>query len=224
MLSYTCPLCRGNTVDRFFQDARREYFRCRTCRLVFVPPVYYLTPAEARAVYDLHRNYPADEGYRHFLNRLFQPLNQALAPQSKGLDFGCGPGPVLALMLKEAGHRMAVYDPHYHPDTSVLADDYDFITASEVLEHLHKPGEVLQQLFSILKPGGILGVMTGFARDRAAFSKWHYIRDLTHICFFSRETFEWLADKWATRAIFLGDRVVLLKKPPQRRLAMSYLH
>ncbi len=213
MPPYTCPLCRGNIADLFFKDARREYLRCRACHLVFVPPAYYLAAAEERAVYDLHRNHPADEGYRHFLNRLFQPLNQILAPQSKGLDFGCGPGPALALMFKEAGHRMAAYDSYYAPDASVLADDYDFITASEVLEHLHKPGEVLPRLFSSLRPGGILGVMTGLVRDRAAFSRWHYIRDPTHVCFFSRETFEWLADKWATQAIFIGDRVVLLKKP-----------
>ena len=212
MPAYMCPLCHGNAADRFFQDARRVYLRCPVCRLVFVPPAYYLSPARERAEYDLHRNHPADPGYRRFLNRLFQPLNQALTPKSKGLDFGCGPTPALALMFEETGHEVAVYDSHYRPDASVLTDDYDFIAASEVVEHLHAPGRVLNDLFAALKPGGILGIMTGLVRDRAAFANWHYIRDLTHVCFFSEPTFQWLADRWGTKARFIGNRVVLIRK------------
>ena len=106
---------------------------------------------------------------------------------------------------------MAVYDPHYAPDAAVLAEAYGFITASEVLEHLHEPGEVLDQLISILKPGGLLGLMTGMVRDRPAFAKWNYIRDLTHVCFFSRATFNWIANRWALQVIFMDDRVILLR-------------
>ena len=217
MSPYKCPLCRGRTADRFFKDARREYFRCRTCRLVSVPPEYHLSPEAERTEYDLHRNNPADRGYRQFLNRLFQPLNQVLAPQSKGLDFGCGPGSVLALMFREAGHKMAVYDPHYAPDASVLDDQYDFITASEVLEHLRAPGRELGELFAGLKPGGRLGVMTGLVRDQAAFTKWQYTRDLTHICFFSEYTFAWLGDAWGAGVRMIDDRVALFTKAMDRR-------
>jgi SAM-dependent methyltransferase len=212
MTLYECPLCRSRASDLFYRDDRREYFRCHTCRLVFVPPVYYLPLEEEQAEYDLHQNNPADEGYRRFLSRLFLPVNKWLPPGSKGLDFGCGPGPALALMFTEAGHKMAVYDRYYATDSSVLADDYDFITASEVLEHLHGPGRVLDELYACLKPGGILGLMTGLVRDRAAFSKWHYTRDLTHVCFFSQVTFKWLADKWDTEARFIDNRVVLIRK------------
>lgn len=212
MTLYECPLCRGRASNLFYRDDRREYFRCRTCRLVFVPPVYYLPSKEEKAEYDLHQNNPADEGYRRFLSRVFLPVNRLLSPGSKGLDFGCGPGPALALMFADAGHKMAVYDCFYAADSSVLADGYDFITASEVLEHLHDPGRVLDELYACLKPGGILGVMTGLVRDRAAFSKWHYTRDLTHVCFFSQVTFKWLADKWNTEEQFIDNRVVLIRK------------
>ena len=215
MRRYHCPLCRGRASELFYQDARRAYFQCPACRLVFVPPEYYLSPEAEKAEYDLHQNNPADQGYRRFLNRVFSPVNRVLPPQSRGLDFGCGAGPLLADMFKAAGHKMAVYDPHYAPDAAVLADVYAFITASEVLEHLHKPGEVLDQLVSMLKPGGLLGLMTGMVSDRAAFARWHYMRDLTHVCFFSPATFNWLADKWALQVIFIDDRVVLLKKPVQ---------
>ncbi len=213
MRRYHCPLCRGRASELFYQDALRAYFQCTACCLVFVPPEYYLSPEAEKNEYDLHQNNPADGGYRRFLNRVFKPVNRVLPPGSRGLDFGCGAGPLLADMFKAAGHKMAVYDPHYAPDAAVLADVYAFITASEVLEHLHKPGEVLDQLVSMLRPGGLLGLMTGMVRDRPAFSRWHYIRDLTHVCFFSHATFNWLADRWALQVIFIDDRVVLLKKP-----------
>ena len=212
MILYKCPLCRGGTSELFYRDDRRTYFRCHVCRLVFVPPADYLSPEEEKAEYDLHQNNTADESYRHFLNQVFLPVNRLLPPGSKGLDFGCGPGPLLSLMFAEAGHKMAVYDPYYAADSSVLADTYDFITASEVLEHLHAPGRVLDELYACLKPGGILGLMTGLVRDRAAFSNWHYTRDLTHVCFFSQLTFKWLADKWAAETQFAGNRVVLVRK------------
>jgi len=215
MRRHHCPLCRGRASDLFYQDARRVYFQCPACRLIFVPPEYYLSLEEEKAEYDLHQNNPADEGYRRFLKQVFNPVNRVLSPGSQGLDFGCGAGPLLADMFKAAGHKMAVYDPHYVPDAAVLADVYEFITASEVLEHLRRPGEVLDQLISILKPGGLLGLMTGMARDRPAFSRWHYIRDLTHVCFFSRATFNWIADRWALQIVFIDNRVVLLKKTIQ---------
>jgi len=215
MRRHHCPLCRGRASDLFYQDARRVYFQCPACRLIFVPPEYYLSLEEEKAEYDLHQNNPADEGYRRFLKQVFNPVNRVLSPGSQGLDFGCGAGPLLADMFKAAGHKMAVYDPHYVPDAAVLADVYEFITASEVLEHLRRPGEVLDQLISILKPGGLLGLMTGMARDRPAFSRWHYISDLTHVCFFSRATFNWIADRWALQIVFIDNRVVLLKKTIQ---------
>lgn len=42
-------------------------------------------------------------------------------------------------MLEEAGHNMALYDIYYHPDTAVLEKQYDFMTATEVIEHLYHP-------------------------------------------------------------------------------------
>ncbi|MEI4850515.1 class I SAM-dependent methyltransferase, partial [Klebsiella pneumoniae] len=85
-----------------------------------------------------------------------------LGPGARGLDFGCGPGPALATMLREAGMDMALFDPFFYPQASVLERQYDFITCTEVVEHLHRPAEVFRQLDRLLAPGGWLGVMTCF--------------------------------------------------------------
>jgi len=48
---------------------------------------------------------------------------------------------------------------------------------------------------------------------RQAFEKWHYKNDPTHICFFSRPTFRWLASAWQARIEFIGRDVILIHKP-----------
>ena len=144
---------------------------------------------------------------------MFNPLSLKLSPGSFGLDFGSGPEPTLSIMFEEEGHKMNIYDPYYAPDKIVLNEQYDFVTASEVVEHLHNPAIEFDLLWSILKPGGWLGLMTKLALDKEAFAKWHYKNDPTHVCFFSKETMEWLAEKWKAKIQFIGRDVILFQKP-----------
>lgn len=208
----TCPLCASTDARHFHRDPRRDYHRCRRCALVFVPPDQLLGPADERAVYDQHQNAPHDPGYRHFLSRLFDPLYERLARGARGLDFGSGPGPTLSVMFAEAGHPMAIYDPFYAPDASVLEQSYDFITASEVAEHLFAPGRELAKLADMLPSGGWLGLMTKRVTDDQAFTRWHYILDPTHVVFFSEATFVWLAVHLGMRVEFPAPDVALLQK------------
>lgn len=208
-----CPLCTSTARQPFHRDQRRSYLRCGSCSLVYVPPAYYLDPESERAEYDLHCNEVDDPGYRRFLSRLARPLQQRLASGDRGLDFGCGAGPALAHMLREAGYEVALYDIFYHPDPAALKGAYNFICATEVVEHLHAPGDELRRLWSLLQPGGWLGVMTKLVRDREAFSGWHYKNDPTHVCFFSRETWQWWALRQEARLEFMGADVILLQKP-----------
>lgn len=212
MSSHTCPLCQTRDGEVYFEDSRRNYFKCRACNLVFVPPVYYLSSDEEKHRYDQHQNSPDDARYRKFLNRLFMPLQTQLRPGSRGLDFGSGPGPTLSKMFEEAGHSMAIYDSYYAKNESVWEQQFDFITASEVVEHLHQPGTELDRLWARLKPGGTLGVMTMLTPAREAFATWHYKNDMTHVSFFSRNTFGWLGDQWGSKPKFFDNDVVLFQK------------
>ena len=180
---------------------------------MFVPPLQFLSAEDERATYDLHQNSPEDEGYRRFLSRLFIPMHARLRPGSHGLDFGSGPGPTLSVMFEESGHSMTIYDHFYARNHSALEQSYDFITASEVVEHLHHPRTELDRLWSLLKPSGSLGVMTKLVQDRQSFAQWHYKNDRTHVCFFSRSTFEWLAIQWQAQLTFAEHDVMLFYKP-----------
>ncbi|MBA5764075.1 class I SAM-dependent methyltransferase [Vibrio sp. 404] len=207
-----CPLCQSNHTHHYFEDKHRQYLECSNCALVFVNPEQRLDAKAEKAHYDLHENDPSDVGYRRFLSRMADPICLRVAPNSQGLDFGCGPGPTLSLMLQEQGHAMKLYDIYYHPETSVLDEQYDFVTATEVIEHLYQPDKVWQQWLNLVKPGGWLGVMTKMVIDVEAFATWHYKNDLTHVIFFSHATFEYLAERDKLELEFVGKDIILLRK------------
>jgi hypothetical protein len=211
-----CPLCQSEAVSPYFEDKKRSYSQCECCDLVFVPKAYWVSHNEEKAEYDLHENDANDQGYRQFLSRLSTPLldrlDLSVGGDCKGLDFGCGPGPTLSLMLKEKGVAMALYDPFYCDDKTVLDEVYDFICSTEVVEHLSDPKKEFALLFSMLKSGGWLGLMTKMVKDQQAFSRWHYINDRTHICFYSRTTFEFIAERLGANVTFVGNDVILLQK------------
>jgi len=209
--SNRCPLCR-HPAQPFHRDKFRPYNQCVNCALVFVPSEYWLSAAEEKAYYDLHENSEEDAGYRRFLARCAVPLIDALPPASSGLDFGCGPAPLLARMLAEAGHRVSLYDHFYFADTGALHRQYDFVVSTEVVEHLCDPLSELERLWSLLHRGGLLALMTKLVISRERFASWHYIRDPTHIVFFSAVTFKWLAQKFDAELTFPAADVIFLRK------------
>lgn len=209
-LMSACPLCKGVNIERYFKDKFRDYLICRDCYLVHVPESFHLSAEEEKVRYDLHQNDPNDLRYRAFLGRLFDPLRAYVPSGSYGLDFGCGPGPTLSVMLQESGYVVDAYDKFYACHLHVFHNRYDFITATEVVEHLSDPRFELERLYGLLKENGLLGIMTKLVTNRSAFEKWHYIRDTTHICFFSKSTFEWLGNLWQARVEFIGNDVILI--------------
>lgn len=211
-MNSTCPLCQSEDVLDFHKDKRRKYLRCKNCYLVFVPREFHLSKKEEKARYDIHQNSQDDTGYRKFLSRIFEPMNSKIPPNSLGLDFGSGPGPTLSVMFEEVGHKMNIYDIYFADDKSVLEKKYDFITASEVVEHLKKPMNELGRLWDCLKSGASLGIMTKMVLNKKALSKWHYITDMTHISFFSIDTFEWMGEYFKSKPEFVDKDVVIFKK------------
>lgn len=213
-----CPLCESIATHLWWQDTRRgmnqrEYHVCKQCQLIFVPKYFHLTPAQEKEYYGLHENNADDLGYRRFLSRAFEPVVARLPAHAQGLDFGSGPGPTLSLMFAEAGYSCRNYDPYFAPDPNVWESAYDFITSTEVVEHLRSPKAVFEQLALALKPAGLLAIMTQRPRDLESFSKWQYSLDPTHICYYSEATFAWIAQHFALNLEFLGTDVVIFRKP-----------
>ncbi|WP_301003685.1 methyltransferase domain-containing protein [Arsukibacterium sp.] len=208
-----CPLCRATAPQLYHQDKQRSYFRCHLCALVFADRASLLSRDAEYAQYLLHNNDLNDAGYRQFLSRLSEPLLARLTCVGhSGLDFGCGPGPLLAKMLTEAGQQMQLWDPYFAYNPAALQCQYDFICCTEAIEHFVNPYQEWQLWMQLLKPAGLLAIMTKRYTDSAAFSGWHYKNDPTHVSFFHHDTFSWLATQHKMTADFVTNDVVILQK------------
>lgn len=207
-----CPVCAA-TAQAFMSLAGRAYFLCPGCEARFLDPAWHPAGAEEHACYLRHENDPDDPRYRRFLSKLADPLLACLAPGARGLDYGCGPGPALAAMLREAGHEVTLYDPFFAPDTAPLSDSYDFVTCTEVVEHFHHPARDLARLRDLVRPGGMLAVMTCFQTDDARFANWQYRKDPTHVVFYREATFRHIAQGWGWTIEVPVKDVVLMRRP-----------
>ncbi|WCH23905.1 class I SAM-dependent methyltransferase [Aeromonas salmonicida] len=207
-----CPLC--GAVDSYaLPVAGKYYHRCRSCELVWLDGADHLGPSAEKAVYDGHDNQVDDPRYRHFLMRAFGEVLSRVPPPASGLDFGCGPGPALIAMGREAGYQMAGYDKFYADLPDLLTRQYDFITSTEVIEHIADPRAALDVLWGCLKPGGILVLQTQRVLDDDRFKTWRYRHDPTHIVFFAEASFRALAIRWQADVLFPHGDVVVFTKP-----------
>jgi cyclopropane fatty-acyl-phospholipid synthase-like methyltransferase len=207
-----CPLCLGDKISFFSKDQNRDYYQCSDCKLVFVLSENFLSAKDEKAKYDHHQNSIENSGYCQFLDRLLIPMQSYLKDGAKGLDFGSGPGPTLSIIMNKRGYDISIYDYFYENNPKVFESKYDFITSTEVIEHLHDVGGELDRLWQHLGKGGVLGLMSAFIPKNQQFDKWYYIRDLTHVRFFSRESFRWLAKNWDADVVFPQDGVAIFLK------------
>jgi len=211
----SCPLCSCSKSSLYCNDKTGEYRLCELCALVYVLEEEHLDADCEKARYDLHTNSSEDEGYRKYLSKVCNPVLERISKEAKGLDFGSGPGPTLSLLFEEAGHEMKIYDHFYARNEAVLSLNYDFITSTEVVEHLYKPKEVLDKLWNMLNTDGLLCLLTQVYVQKEAFSKWYYKNDPTHVCFFSLHTMKWLALKWKADLEIISKDIFIFKKCPQ---------
>lgn len=216
MHSHTCPLCTSQETQYYTEDKKRQFFQCSQCQLVFVDPGQLPSQIREKQEYDLHENGFEDHGYTRFLSRVSEPLIQQLSVNEVGLDFGCGPAPVLAQMLSNNDLPTTCYDPFYFPDRKHITghERYDFIVCTEAIEHFHQPHKELELLYRLLKPGGLLAIMTKRVLSKEKFQNWHYKNDMTHVSFFSVETFKFVALSFGYDLTIVSDDVVFLKKRP----------
>ncbi|MEH8119274.1 class I SAM-dependent methyltransferase [Aeromonas allosaccharophila] len=206
-----CPLCASLRAYSL-PVAGKRYHRCLACELVWLDEADHLDEAAEKAVYDGHDNRVDDPRYRTFLMRAFGEVLSRVAIPASGLDFGCGPGPALVAMGREAGYQMAGYDKFYANDPELLTRQYDFITSTEVIEHIAEPRAVLEQLWACLKPGGVLVLQTQRVLSDERFKNWRYRHDPTHIVFFAEASFRGLAASWQAELSFPHADVAVLQK------------
>lgn len=202
-----CRICNSNTVK--YQETKfGSYHHCAFCDFIFKDEKDLLTKADELEIYNSHNNSMEDPGYVAFLKAFIENAILPFAPpQKNGFDFGSGPEPVLAQLLeRDYGYKMDIYDYYYSPWRSYENKKYDLVSSTEVVEHLQDPLTAFRLLKSLLNRDGILAVMTHFhPNDPQSFAGWHYIRDRTHISFYTPKTMEYIAEEVGLRIRYTDD-------------------
>ena len=191
-----CKICGVDCIPLTYDKIESRYHRCPACEFIFKDASSLISVNESKALYDLHINTIDDSAYVSYFEKFIEKcIIGRLDPPVEALDFGSGPEPVLAQLLRRnCGFSVDIYDMFYAPLHVYEGKQYDLITATEVVEHLEEPLEYFRLFHSLLKTGGILAVMTQFhPNDVAKFENWHYRRDETHVSFYTPKTMAWIA-------------------------------
>jgi SAM-dependent methyltransferase len=144
----------------------------------------------------------------------------AARPPAKILDLGCSSG-LLAERLQGMGHHITGVDLYEFPDSAErmnafcradlshgippeVGTSFDVILMADVLEHLGKPGSLLQQCRDLLTPEGSImlcvpNIGHWYPRTRATLGMFDYdqrgILDATHLRFFTRRSIRKLVER-----------------------------
>jgi len=212
-LSPNCPLCYATYRSLEFTKKGWFYWRCR-CGHVYVEPLP--SPDETQLLYDQSYSDEQLEHSRAWFEALAQSrsdlLDEEWGRQSRGvlLDAGCGYG----FFLNEARNRgweVQGIDYSGHPlefaqqtfGLEIVAEELqtafsrlsensiDVVTFWHVLEHLDRPGQVLDWAIRALKPGGCL-ILNSPNLDsmiyRLVGRHWSWIYTPGHVQYFSLDS------------------------------------
>lgn len=195
-----CPVCCSKNFGYETLAAGGILYKlCTECSFLQMDRRFFLSSAEECRRYELHENSITDAGYVSWLEKFLVFSLDGLEPEnSEGscqiLDFGSGPEPVMASLLRRKGYQVTLEDPYFAPGRK--PGPFNLVTAMEVFEHLKDPSGTLMDISSRLIPGGSICISTEFLPTGVeAFDSWHYRSDPTHISFFSIESLHNLAEK-----------------------------
>ena len=207
-----CPLCSDHNTQEYSQDKLRSYLICSKCELIFVPRHQLISIEDERIRYEHHENESEDPAYLNYLSKIEQESALHLSKGDEGLDFGCGPSPLLGTIFSKNGFPTTSYDLFFHANNDYQNKTYNFIILSEVIEHLRSPIEVMLKLRSLLKPQGKIFIKTKFYPEKNLFNDWFYKRDVTHVQFFNQTSLKFLATELQmTMVEKIGSDLYLLR-------------
>jgi SAM-dependent methyltransferase len=184
--------------------------------LIFVHESHYLSTTEEIGRYRLHENALSNQGYVKMFLEKIAIIHQYCPGINSVLDYGCGPEPVLAELMNRDGLDCDVYDPYFFPE--LPEKSYDLVISTEVFEHLRNIGAELFTIRSLLLPGGYLAIMTSLHDGVKSFKDWWYINDKTHICFFSMDTFKWIAGEFGFEIVYTNHKNFLILSFSNQRI------
>ena len=207
-----CRICHKAISKTTTLKNGRRYLHCEHCLFIGMDEEFFLDAQAEKARYDLHRNSIEDQGYVTMLETFIKATIQPYQV-TRILDYGSGPNPVLAELLRRQSYQVEIYDPIYAANKFPEAS-FDLLCATEVVEHFYQPLQEFPKMLRLLKPNGYLALMTRFSPSYDEFKSWFYKDDSTHTSFYSLKTFEYLAAEFGMEIVNYRepDLIVLQKR------------
>ncbi len=209
---FVCKICNRSTTTLVDEKTSKIYYKCLNCEYIYLDEKFYIDEDKEKKHYDKHHNNLESLGYVKMFEDLVKEFVLPFAGKIKtALDFGCGEGEVLPIVLERNEIICDRYDLFYFPKKVYEDKIYDLVLSTEVIEHLIDPLSMLKELVSHIKKDAYLVVMTAFhPEDDDKFLKWWYIRDITHIGFFTIKTFEFIAKELSLKVIKHNDKNTIM--------------
>lgn len=159
------------------------FYQCKKCK--YLRRAKLITKEEEKARYDKHI---CDEAYLKYMNNVFLNIKDYIIKKDV-LDYGCGQIHALSDILNNNGYCCDYYDLYYYP--KLENKTYDTIILIEVFEHIADPYNELQKIKEKLNKNGKIIIVTNLIVNN--IEDWWYLRDKTHISFFSIESIKELS-------------------------------
>ncbi len=185
---------------------------CESCGLTFADANSHLPPSAAKQRYGRSRIASKQRQLALFILPLLAQIQQQQQGRLVGLNFGRVLDNASLSTIESEGHTLRQYDPFFAPNHDVLRQEYDFICCYRVFEHFQNPITEWSLLTRLLRSGGWLAISTPLLIDLEGFAKWHYKNNLTHVSFYQRHTFEYLANNSDFELLFAANDLVLMQK------------
>lgn len=202
-----CTLCSSNGTHFHYWN-KTNFFRCTKCNGIYIGEQQFISSIEEKERYLEHNNDVEDKGYQAFVSPITDAVQQHFSPDSAGLDFGSGTGPVLSKLLSDKNYRIKQYDPFFNNQPELLEQTYDYIASCEVIEHFHKPLDEFKLLKKLLRPEGILFCKTELFSDDIDFDKWYYKNDPTHVFIYHADSLKWVCNAAGFKKVDIKKKLI----------------
>ena len=198
-----CAACGSNDAESLGKKNGLELFTCRRCSSVYTPYSPWYSSEAYYETYYREQNLAPPAFVQTRLQEIVAKFS-SYRQTNRLLDIGSGAGNLLRA-AREAGWEAQGLDVSpqavkhvrdlgfevFHGElcnARLPAEQFDVITAAELLEHLPDPRAELKEVARLLRPGGLFWTTTPHARGlsaRVLGLKWRCLTPPEHLQLFS---------------------------------------